>query len=347
MAPVDPKALLSGLGLDALYVTRPENVRYLSGFPEPEEAQVLLTREGALLLTDPRYPTAQEESRIPVRILTREAQRAFLQDLRGRVGFEAEHLPYAAYERLRDGARGEWVPTYGVIEALRVRKGEEEIARIQRAQALAEEALAEVLPLLRPGVEERALALELEWALRRRGAEPAFPPIVASGVRGASPHARPSAKPLAQGELVTLDLGARWEGYASDMTRTFALGEVGEVLARAYRAVEEALLRALEALRPGVKAQAVDGAAREALRAYGLEAHFVHALGHGVGLAVHEAPRLAQGSEEVLEAGMVVTVEPGVYLPGVGGVRLEELVLLEGDGIRLLSRFPRSLEVPL
>ncbi len=339
----EPQTLLEPLELDALYVTRPENVRYLSGFPHPEDAQVLVTGEGALLLTDPRYPEAERESRIPARILKREEREAFWRELRGRVGFEAEHLPYAALERLRELAPVEWVPTKGVVERLRLRKTPEEVERIRRAQALAEEALRHVLPLLQPGVEEREIAIELEFFLKKRGAEGvAFPPIVASGERGALPHAGASGKRLQAGELVTLDLGAKVEGYHSDMTRTLALGKVEGELRRAFQAVEEALEAALSAFSPGKAAKEVDALAREVLRGYGLDRYFVHSLGHGVGLAVHEGPGLSPYTEEVLEPGMVITVEPGVYLPGVGGVRLEELVLLTEEGPELLSRFPRG-----
>ncbi|WP_460171502.1 M24 family metallopeptidase [Thermus sp. FJN-A] len=338
---MEPRSLLEPLGLDALYVTRPENVRYLSGFAHPEDAQVLLTPEGGFLLTDPRYPEAGRESRLPAQVLKREEREELFRSLRGRVGFEAEHLPYAALERLRELAPAEWVPTKGLIEGLRLRKTPEEVARIRKAQALAEEALKHVLPLLRPGVEEREIALELEYFLRRRGAEGvAFPPIVASGERGALPHAGASEKRLGAGELVTLDLGARVEGYHSDMTRTVALGRVDGELKRAFSAVLSALERALEALGPGVSAKEVDALARRELARWGLDRYFVHSLGHGVGLAVHEGPSLSPYSEDTLAPGMVVTVEPGVYLPGVGGVRLEELVLVTETGIERLSHFP-------
>jgi Xaa-Pro aminopeptidase len=343
----EPQALLEPLELDALYITRPENVRYLTGFPHPEDAQVLITPEGAFLLTDPRYPEAERESRIPARVLKREEREALFQDLRGRVGFEAEHLPYAALERLRELSPAEWVPTKGVIERLRLKKRPEEVARIRQAQALAERALERALALLRPGVEEREVALEIEFFLRKEGAEGvAFPPIVASGARGALPHARASEKRLEPGELITLDLGAKVAGYHSDMTRTVALGKPSPEMRRVYEAVQEALEVALQGLKPGRTGKEVDALAREALGRHGLDRYFVHSLGHGVGLAVHEGPGLSPYTEEVLEPGMVVTVEPGVYLPGVGGVRIEELVLITEDGIELLSRFPRGyLEV--
>jgi len=343
----EPQALLEPLELDALYITRPENVRYLTGFPHPEDAQVLITPEGAFLLTDPRYPEAERESRIPARVLKREEREALFQDLRGRVGFEAEHLPYAALERLRELSPAEWVPTKGVIERLRLKKSPEEVARIRQAQALAERALERALALLRPGVEEREVALKIEFFLRKEGAEGvAFPPIVASGARGALPHAGASEKRLEPGELITLDLGAKVAGYHSDMTRTVALGKPPPEMRRVYEAVQEALEVALQGLKPGRTGKEVDALAREALGRHGLDRYFVHSLGHGVGLAVHEGPGLSPYTEEVLEPGMVVTVEPGVYLPGVGGVRIEELVLITEDGIELLSRFPRGyLEV--
>jgi Xaa-Pro aminopeptidase len=343
----EPQALLEPLELDALYITRPENVRYLTGFPHPEDAQVLITPEGAFLLTDPRYPEAERESRIPARVLKREEREALFQDLRGRVGFEAEHLPYAALERLRELSPAEWVPTKGVIERLRLKKRPEEVARIRQAQTLAERALQRALALLRPGAEEREVALEIEFFLRKEGAEGvAFPPIVASGARGALPHAGASEKRLEPGELITLDLGAKVAGYHSDMTRTVALGKPSPEMRRVYEAVQEALEVALQGLKPGRTGKEVDALAREALGRHGLDRYFVHSLGHGVGLAVHEGPGLSPYTEEVLEPGMVVTVEPGVYLPGVGGVRIEELVLITEDGIELLSRFPRGyLEV--
>jgi len=342
----EPQALLEPLELDALYITRPENVRYLTGFPHPEDAQVLIAPEGAFLLTDPRYPEAERESRIPARVLKREEREALFQDLRGRVGFEAEHLPYAALERLRELSPAEWVPTKGVIERLRLKKSPEEVARIRQAQALAERALERALALLRPGVEEREVALEIEFFLRKEGAEGvAFPPIVASGARGALPHAGASEKRLEPGELITLDLGAKVAGYHSDMTRTVALGKPSPEMRRVYEAVQEALEVALQGLKPGRTGKEVDALAREALGRHGLDRYFVHSLGHGVGLAVHEGPGLSPYTEEVLEPGMVVTVEPGVYLPGVGGVRIEELVLITEDGIELLSRFPRELSI--
>lgn len=339
--------LLEQEGLDGLYLTRPENVRYLSGFSSPEDAQVYVSREGALLLTDGRYTVqAEEESRIPFRILNREERKAFFGNLEGRIGFEAEHLPYARLEELRELARAEWVPTRGLIERLRMRKAPEEIRLIRKAQALADEAFGRMLALVKPGVKEVELALELEFHLRKKGAEAAFPFIVASGKRGAMPHGRASEKAIQEWEMVTVDFGARYLGYHSDLTRTFGVGRVEPSKKWLFDAVLLALEEVLAELAPGKPAKELDALARRVLEKEGFKAYFTHSLGHGVGLAVHEAPGLNAYTEEVLEPGMVVTVEPGVYLPGFAGVRVEELVLVTETGFELLSRLDRGwLEV--
>lgn len=339
--------LLEQEGLDGLYLTRPENVRYLSGFSSPEDAQVYVSQEGALLLTDGRYAVqAEEESRIPFRILNREEREAFFGNLKGRIGFEAEHLPYARLEELRELASAEWVPTRGLIERLRMRKAPEEIRLIRKAQALADEAFGQMLALVKPGVKEAELALELEFHLRKKGAEAAFPFIVASGQRGGMPHGKASEKAIQEGEMVTVDFGARYLGYHSDLTRTFGVGRVEPSKKRLFDAVLLALEEVLAELAPGKPARELDALARRVLEKEGLAAYFTHALGHGVGLAVHEAPGLNAYAEEVLEPGMVVTVEPGVYLPGFAGVRVEELVLVTETGFELLSRLDRGwLEV--
>lgn len=340
--------LLEQEGLDGLYLTKPESVRYLSDFSAPEDAQVYVSREGALLLTDGRYAVqAEEESRIPFKILTREERKAFLGSLEGRVGFEAEHLPYARLEELRELAPVEWVPTRGLVERLRVRKTPEEVQRIGKAQALADEAFRHVLARVAPGVREVDLALELEFHLRRHGAEAAaFPIIVASGPRGAMPHGVASEKAIREGEMVTVDFGARYLGYHSDLTRTFGVGRVEPEKKRLFHAVLLALEEVLAQLGPGRSTKELDALARRVLEKEGLKEYFTHSLGHGVGLAVHEAPGLNAYTEEVLEPGMVVTVEPGVYLPGFAGVRVEELVLITEGGFQLLSRLDRGwLEV--
>ncbi len=326
--------------LDAFLVTRPANVRYLTGFDHPEDAWVWLDREEPLLVTTPLYENPLRDRRLP-HLLGRPARWPDLlaERARGRVGFEAAHLDYRTARALAQAwPRAELVATEGRIEAEREEKRPEEVAAIREAMRIAREAFLASAPLLRPGTPEAAFAAELECAMRRLGAEArAFPTIVASGPRGAYPHAGASPAPLPKAGLVTVDWGARYAGYHSDVTRTRALGEPSEEEKRLHRAVKEALEAALSALAPGVGAGELDARAREVLEGYGLLPYYPHALGHGVGLEVHEAPRIAIESDAVLRPGMVVTLEPGVYVPGVGGAREEELVLVTEEGFELLS----------
>jgi Xaa-Pro aminopeptidase len=340
--------VLTEAGLDALLVTQPENVRYLSGFTSPKDGWVAVWREEATLVTDPRYTVqAQQESRIPHRIAPRERSAEVMAELlRGRVGFEANHLVFGKLQTLREQVPAEWVPTSDLVERLRLKKTPEELERIRAAARLADEGYAHILPLLKPGVSEADIALELEFFLRKHGSEGvAFEIIVASGERGAMPHGVASSKKLRPGELVTLDFGAVVGGYHSDMTRTVALGEVSRELREVYEAVLEAQQAALEAVRPGRTGQQLDAIARQVLQARGYGEYFAHGLGHGVGLAIHEGPRLSKLSEDVLEAGMVLTIEPGVYIPGVGGCRIEDLVLVTETGYEVLSHSPKGFSV--
>ena len=327
-------------GLDGLLVTHPANLRYLSGFPHGEDAWLWLDAKGPLLLASPLYENDLEALGLPHRLgRPRDWPHLLAERARGRVGFEPEHLAYGDYQRLLEAFKGaELVPAGGRVEALRLKKRPDEVEKIRRAMAIARDAYREALPEVRPGVSEIQVAAALECAMRRRGAEGrAFPTIVASGENGAFPHAGASEKPLREGELVTLDFGARYQGYHSDVTRTLALGEVSPELSRILRAVQAALAAALERVGPGRPIAEADRAARAVLEAEGLLRCYPHALGHGVGLEVHEAPRISHQSEGVFEPGMVVTIEPGVYVPGLGGARVEELVLITEDGALILS----------
>lgn len=334
--------------VDALWVSQPDNVRYLTGFSSPEDAKVLLTQGGATLYTDARYTVqAAEESRVPQHIARPAEALAHaaesLQNARAegaRVGFDPAHLTVQGLDTLREHF-GEVVPLSGFVEGLRLRKSDEEVENIRAAQQLAEAALKEAEALLRPGVRELDVALAIEGYLRERGASAAFDTIVASGPRGAMPHGVASDRVMQEGELVTIDLGARLGGYCSDMTRTFALGAPTERMLEVYRAVLDAEEQAVAAVRPGITGRELDAVARDVLAGHGLAEYFAHSLGHGVGLAVHEGPGLNVRSDDVLEPGMIVTVEPGAYLPGEGGVRIEDLVLVTEDGYEVLSHFPK------
>ncbi len=338
-------ATLEGGQLEALWVTTPENVRYLSGFTSPQDARVLLRGGEATLFTDSRYTVqAEQESTLPTFIWRQEDEwKAELKKrLEGaRVGFEASNLTVAALEGLQKIEGVTWTSSVGILERLRAVKSAEEIEQIRAACALTDTVLAEVVPMLVPGVREVDIALELEFRMRRAGAEDAaFEFIVASGLRSSMPHGRASDKALEHGDLVTIDLGARVGGYHSDMTRAYPVGELSADLKQLYRAVKQAKRLALEATGPGVGCRALDAVARDYLKSQGFKAEFAHSLGHGVGLAVHESPRLSFRSEEseVLAVGNVVTLEPGLYLPELGGVRLEDLVVITEDGCEVLTK---------
>ncbi|HKK09005.1 MAG TPA: M24 family metallopeptidase, partial [Gemmatimonadota bacterium] len=257
----------------------------------------------------------------------------------------AEHLSVRDRERLGEGAPGpEWRASTGLVEDLRARKDPGEVAWIERAGAMACRALERTLSHVEAGATELEVTAELEYRLREEGSEgPAFESIVAAGPRSALPHARPSDRALAEGDLLLLDFGAVAGGYRSDITRTVVIGEPSSWQLEIHGAVLAARRAALEAAAPGVPAREVDGAARASLEAAGHGERFGHATGHGLGLEVHEAPGVSRRSDAILQEGHVVTIEPGVYLPGRGGVRVEDDVLLEAGGARLLTDFPLAL----
>lgn len=337
---------LAAAGADALLVTHPANVRYLSGFRAPEDGRVLVTAEEAVLITDGRY-TAQagEESRLPVEIF----EGSWLEHVKDKLGgrslaFEAENVPYALFEDLQSKLGVTPTPTRGLVAELRLVKTPDEVELLRRAASVTDDAFAHILNFVGAGRKEAEVALELERFMREAGTEGAgFEIIVASGPRSAMPHGTASSRVIRTGELVTLDFGAKVGGYHADMTRTVAVGRPTDAHAELYAAVLRAQTAALEALAPGKTGREVDAAARDSLAGDGLGERFSHSLGHGTGLEIHEGPRLARTSEQVLEPGMVVTVEPGAYIPGDAGVRIEDLAVLTETGFELLSNSPKEL----
>jgi Xaa-Pro aminopeptidase len=326
------------------------NVRYLTGFTGSNGVAVV-GRDLRRFITDFRYV---EQAAEQVHGFDRErAPQEFLNALADgwpegelRLGFEDEHVSVRRHRRLREVLpdRVELVAAGGIVEERRAVKDAGEIEQIRAAAALADEAYALVRGQGLAGRTEREVALAIENEMRRLGAqEPSFPSIVASAERGALPHAVPADVQIPRGTLVTLDIGARLDGYCSDCTRTWATGSLPDDLAEAYALVLRAQETALAAVRPGLEGRAVDAVAREIIEAAGHGEHFGHGLGHGVGLEVHEAPRLARTAEAPLVAGNVVTVEPGVYLPGRGGVRIEDLVVVAPDGYTVLSGTTKEL----
>ncbi len=343
---------LGGEGLGALLVSGAENRHYLSGFTG-SAGFLLITPSRAVLATDFRY-TEQAKAQAPLLEVVEvrgEPQRwlpGMVSGLDGDgLGFEAQDLTVAAHQKIEralsqvsGGPR--LVPTEGVVESLRVVKEPEEVELLTRGAALADAALAHARGVARPGMTEAGLAWEIEKCLREGGSTtPPFELIVASGPNGALPHARPSERPLSLGEPVVIDIGARVGGYTSDITRTLCLGEPDDRFQELYPLVLRAQEAALSGIRPGMTGEEADALARRVIEEAGYGHAFGHGLGHGVGMATHEEPRLGAGSSTVLKTGMVFTVEPGVYLPGWGGIRIEDMVLLTEDGPRPLTHSPK------
>jgi Xaa-Pro aminopeptidase len=336
--------------LDALVVGYGPNVRYLTGFTGSNGLVVLLPGR-AVFFTDPRYriQSAQEVD-CPARVATgpilpRAA--ALLGRARSRrVGFEKSRLSVEAYQILKDALpmRSSLEPVAGWLERQRMIKSPVEITAIRRSVELNSRAFEKTSQHVRPGMRESDLAAELDYRVRREGAEgPAFETIVASGARTALPHARPTAAKLPARGMILVDMGAMLDGYASDMTRMLFLGRPEPRTTRAYQAVLEAQLAAIDAVRPGVSAHSVDGAARRVLARHGLERAFVHSTGHGLGLEIHEPPRIGKKEATPIEQGMVITIEPGVYLEGFGGIRIEDTVAVTGNGCQVLTPTSKNL----
>jgi Xaa-Pro aminopeptidase len=328
---------------DPLLVTDPVNVRYLSGF-ESTNAALLVDDARVRLFADFRY--AETGRRVPG-VEFAETKRNVLADLAeqlsGRIAFEARSVTYAGYETLAAGGL-ELVPTRGLVEGLRKVKEAAELDAIRRAAAIADAAFARLAQERFVGRTEREVAWRMEELLHAEGAHGlSFPVVVAAGVTGATPHAKPGDRRIEAGETVVVDAGAVLDGYCSDCTRTFATGRLPEELDRAYRICLEAQLAGLGTVRAGVGGAEADAAARNVIEAAGYGEAFGHGLGHGIGLAVHEEPVLRKESTDVLEPANVVSVEPGIYLAGLGGIRIEDLVVVTDDGAEVLTPFTKEL----
>ena len=328
---------------EPLLVTNGVNVRYLVGFSS-SNAALFVERERVRLFTDFRYAeTARAVEGVEFVETKRSLVGALAELLEGTVGFEADAVSYASWEVLRAGGL-ELVPRRGLVEALRAVKDESELEKIRRAGEITSEGYARLADERFVGRTERELAWRLEDLFRELGADaPAFESIVASGPNAAKPHARPTDRTMEAGETIVIDAGAMVEGYNADCTRTFATGPLPEELKAAYQATLEGQLAGLEAVRAGVTGIDADAAARDKIEAAGLGEHFGHGLGHGVGLEVHEAPRLSRESSDTLVAGNVATVEPGVYLAGLGGIRIEDLVVVTDGEPEILTSFTKDL----
>ena len=339
------------LKIDALIVSALPNVRYLTGFTG-SNGLVVVTPAGLTLFTDPRYTiqAAQETSGCAVKTakkpLVTEAAALIARRKLNRIGFERGRMMFDAWERLKEALPlgASLKPVGAVVEELRMVKTPEEIARIRSSVITNSLAFEEVLDRIRAGVTETEIAAELEFQMRRHGAEkPSFDTIVAAGERSALVHAHPSAEAVGVNQLLLIDMGATRNGYVSDMTRTLFMGKPGRKVRRMYDSVLKAQLAGIDAVREGATAEQVDRAARRVLRGEGLEKAFVHSTGHGLGLEIHEAPRLGKKDQTRLKAGMAITIEPGVYIEGFGGIRIEDTVVVTAGGCDVLTPTTKEL----
>lgn len=341
---------LKAEGVDVFLVSSPVNRRYLTGFTG-SAGLVWISGTRQAILTDFRY-LEQVKAECPgwelihIESYIESLKILIAEDKVKTIGFEKEYVTVNQMDEWQEKLGVEFTGIKGWVEELRMIKTEDEVANIRKAAAIADEAFAKLLPTIRSGLTEREIALELEFLMRKAGASAmSFDPIVASGPRSALPHARPGERILSVGDFLVLDFGCKVNGYCSDMTRTLVIGEPEEKHLLIYDLVLEAQLRSLEAIAPGKTGVEIDTIARNIISEAGYGEYFGHGLGHSLGLEVHESPRLSKLDQTVLQPGMIVTVEPGVYLPDFGGVRIEDLVLVTEDGYEVLSSTFKELYV--
>ena len=343
------RARFAALGIDGFLVSDLANIRYLSGY-SGSNGLLLLTGEGAIFLTDFRYQeqVKTEVKGCTVKIATRNLFDDFvtLEELAPvkRLGFESTNLTVKTHTKLKDALKTvELVACDDIVAELRAVKEPAELTKIKTAVGITDRVFKRVVKLIKPGVKEKDLALEVDYQLKQAGDGLAFQTIVVAGPGSALPHGQPTTRRLKKGDFITFDMGAAFAGYSSDFTRTVVLGNASKKQKEIYSVVLEAQIRAIDGIRAGVRAQAVDALARSHIKNRGYGEYFGHGLGHGLGLFVHELPVLSAKSEATLAAGNVVTVEPGIYLPGFGGVRIEDVVVVKPTGALVLTGTTKRL----
>lgn len=341
--------LLSQKSLQALWVTNLVNIKYISGF-SGSSATLIIGKKEAYLLTDFRYLSQAASEATCFEIyqikedLVKDAKPLLEEKKWKKIGIEAKHLAVSAHSEMIEQLEVELVPLRESAEKLRMVKNKSEQDILRRGAEILDKGFTFIQSIIRPGITEKDLSLEIEIFLRRLGAEGAsFKYIVASGPRGAMPHGIASDKQIENGEMVTIDFGAIFEGYATDMTRTLAVGKSDKRMHEIYDIVYKAQKKAVASVKPGMECREVDAVARKIIKTAGYGDYFGHGLGHGIGLETHEQPVVNRKSKTVLEPGMVITIEPGIYIPEVGGVRIEDMVLVTENGHELLTKCPREL----
>lgn len=335
-------------GVSAMFVASDINRRYLTGFTG-SAGYVLITENESYLLTDFRYMTQAPEQAKDFKVV--EHAPKVMETVKGllgssaKLGFEQEHVTFATYQSYKEALAGvELVPVSGLVEGLRIFKDEGELAIMREAAVLADRTFSHILTKIRPGVTERELDLQMEMFMRENGAtSSSFDTIVASGERSALPHGVASSRVLQGNEFITFDFGALLNGYCSDVTRTVVLGEASDRHREVYGIVLEAQLNALDKIRPGMTGREADALTRDIISSCGYGDNYGHSTGHGLGMEVHESPRLSKLSDDILKPGMVVTVEPGIYIPGFGGVRIEDDIVITETGIEIITSSTKEL----
>jgi Xaa-Pro aminopeptidase len=337
------------LGIDGMLITNSYNRRYMTGFTGTAGV-ALVGQTKAVFITDFRYveQAAKQVQGYEIiqhtgLIVDEVAKQAAALGIK-KLGFEQDHLSFATYKAYEKAVDAELIPVSGVVEKLRLIKSDSEIKILKEAAEIADAAFKHILDFIRPGVKEIDVANELEFFMRKNGAtSSSFDIIVASGYRSALPHGVATDKVIEKGEFVTLDFGAYYKGYCSDITRTVAVGEVSDELKKIYEIVLEAQLRGMAGIKPGMTGREADALTRDYITEQGYGEYFGHSTGHGLGMEVHEGPALSVRSDTVLEPGMVVTVEPGIYIAGLGGVRIEDDTVVTKDGNQSLTHSPKDL----
>ena len=337
--------------LPALLVTCAHSRRYLTGFTGTAGVAVITANE-AFFITDFRYTEQANDQIEGYEIIEQkttliEAVAQLVEDKQlTKLGFEQDAMTYAEYDRYANALKAELVPTSGIVEKIRLIKTEDELTIIKQACKIADDAYEHILTFIKPGMTELEVSNELEFFMRKQGAtSSSFDIIVASGTRSALPHGVATDKVIESGDFVTLDFGAYYNGYVSDVTRTLAVGEPSDKLKEIYQVVLDSQLLALEKIKPGMTGKEADAISRDYIASKGYGEAFGHSLGHGIGLEVHEGPGLSSRSDVVLEPGMVITIEPGIYLPGIGGVRIEDDALVTETGVEKLTHTSKELVI--
>lgn len=346
------RSLMIEKGLDALLIQSYENRRYFSGF-SGSNGYLLITHHSCGLITDQRYTEQAKEQAPNFEIITygtdffSTIKSVFSNKDISIIGFESESLSVHLFNQLQSLFNNyEWVPLTNEFLKIRRIKDDEEIEIIRQAISISDIAFNELLPLIKPGMTEKEVAIELEYLMGKHGHDgPAFGTIVASDVRAALPHAVPSNNLIKEDHFLLIDYGVKYKGYMSDMTRTICIGLPNEELKQYYNLVQEALEKAVEYVKPGITGHELDAVVRQIFQKEGLEEFSLRGLGHGIGLQIHENPRIVLQSEEVLETGMVFTIEPGLYVPKKVGVRVEDVVLVTNNGCEVLTKTPRHINI--